>query len=535
MEARRCSRCGLKVYDPDIRFCEKCGVVLVDEKEYNERAKPSLLRKISLKIAGIPLRKTLLIVPILIIPIIVFIVVKKAAITPDIEIPERGDRRSEAMDVLNEIYAAELEYHEMEGRYSIDPHEIGFKNVPKSRGYEFKIIYADSESFVAMAWGNIDVDDKIDIWEVSDKDIIPVCIYDDFENEGKYIDPLKFEETRVSELKKRGLSNTRFELLNKRLEAYRILNGIYQAELVYFEKEAAYSTSLDELGYKPFSEPKYYQFEIIRADKDGFVARAWGNIDEDVKIDVLEVTEKDSGRISCIYNDVTNSGEEIDPLNSKSIEPSPSELKEFDLLDKQSEAVDILCFIYMKEFLYYEKKAVYSADFDGTGFNSNSELEYYQYKVVNADKDGFVALAWGNIDDDSEIDIWEIANNSKGPVCIYNDIKNEGKEFDPLYKQLESYIILKEICEAEIAYFAMNNSFSSDFNKIGFKLASKPKYYQLKIVEADIYGFVVRVWGNIDDDDKIDIWEINNKDRRPICIYDDIKNKGEEIDPLKPR
>jgi hypothetical protein len=338
------------------------------------------------------------------------------------------------MDILNEIYAAEIEFHQMEGRYSTDPHEIGFKKIPKSRGYKIKIIYADSDSFSVMAWGNLDIDNKIDIWEVTNRDIIPDCIYDDLENKGKYTDPLEFEETRASELRERGLSNKRFRLLGRRFEAYGILNGIYQAELAYYEKEASYSDGLDEIGFELAAEPKFYRFKIIRADKDGFAARAWGNIDDDDKIDILEVTEKESGRISCICDDITDFEEDIDPLILKEIKPLFTELieRDLDLLDKRSEVLDTLEGIYKAEFEYRETEDIYSSDLDEMIYDSTKIPKYYKFKIIHADKDGFVVRGWGNIDDDDKIDIWEITNKDIRPVCIYDDINNKGEEIDPI-------------------------------------------------------------------------------------------------------
>jgi hypothetical protein len=90
------------------------------------------------------------------------------------------------------------------------------------------------------------------------------------------------------------------------------------------------------------------------------------------------------------------------------------------------------------------------------------------------------------------------------------------------------------IYDAELRYFRNNRKFSEDFDELGFKLVSKPKYYQFEIISANEYSFEVRAWGNIDEDDKLDIWTVTDDAREPVRIYDDVSDKGKEVDPLKP-
>lgn len=167
----------MTVYDPKILFCEKCGVVFVSPKEYEQNAKTPF-----------PWRKTLQTICAVIIPIIA---VKVAVITIDFSIFKNRIKQNEARSILEEIYFEETSYCAMKATFSTDLNEIGFKTFSEPEYYEFKIIQADKYGFVARAWGNIDEDDKIDIWEVTDKSRTPVCIYDDVKNEGKEIDPLK--------------------------------------------------------------------------------------------------------------------------------------------------------------------------------------------------------------------------------------------------------------------------------------------------------------------------------------------------------
>jgi hypothetical protein len=177
METKKCSKCGIIVDDPNIRFCEKCGVVFVDPNEYTEKTKSSLLW-----------RKTFRKICAFIIPILLII----AAIS--IYCHHRSKikhRQFEARMMLKRIYLHEFMFFFEKGTYSADPEEISYIIFPTPKYYQFKIIHADEDGFVARAWGNIDKDDKIDIWEVTEKDGVPVCIYDDVKNKGKEIDPLK--------------------------------------------------------------------------------------------------------------------------------------------------------------------------------------------------------------------------------------------------------------------------------------------------------------------------------------------------------
>lgn len=481
---------------------------------------------------------------------------------PEIEEIDPLDKQSEAREILIDIYYAEIAYYATESEFRTDQKEIGFAPRSEPRYYKFKIIHADENGFTARAWANIDNDEEIDVWEVTEKEMMPVCIYDDIENEGEKVELTELEEPETSEEAKIDasdiakvdipktegldiLKSEEFDPLDKQSEARAILVGIFEAEDRYITENRIFSEDFDKLGFKLASKPKYYQFKVIHADRQDFIARAWGNIDDDDKIDVWEVTDKDR-RPFCIYSDIKNSGEDIDPLER--LEPY--------LLKKQSEAREILEDIFYAEIAYYATEATFNHYFSKIGYTFPSKPKYYQFKIVRANEDGFVARAWGNLDRDDEIDIWEVTDKDRKPVCINNDVKNEGKNVDPLkvretkpektdmaeltedkavspsHKQLEASKILRDIFKAEISYYKKKARYSTDFNEIGLKLPSKPKYYRFKIVHADEYSFIVRAWGNIDDDTEIDIYEVTSKSGMPVCIYNDITNRGKETDPL---
>ncbi len=325
---------------------------------------------------------------------------------------------------------------------------------------------------------------------------------------------------------------TKLQNKAKQDEARTILKEIYEAETAYFATENEFRADTEVIFFKPPLTPKYYQFKIIRADEDSFVARAWGNIDKDSQIDMWEITEKSRTPV-CIYDDVENEGEEIDPLKGL----------ELDAVKKQSEASSILKGIRNAELMYHAKKGTFGADTKEIGFELASPPKYYQYKIIHADENGFVARAWGNIDKDSHIDMWEVTEKIRTPACIYNDVENEGEEIgplemekvDPLIKQSEVRRILSEIYDAELKFFLKNRRFCADFSELGFKSDLKTEYYQFKIIHADDYGFSVWAWGNIDNDRKIDIWKLTENASAPYCVFNDVNNKGKKVDPLQLR
>ena len=99
--------------------------------------------------------------------------------------------------------------------------------------------------------------------------------------------------------------------------------------------------------------------------------------------------------------------------------------------------------------------------------------------------------------------------------------------------QDEAMDILEGIYDAEAAYFAQHECFEADPESIGFAPARRPRYYSWVIVYAGCGGYIARAWGNLDDDDAVDIWEITDYDgRRPMHVFSDEFDRGYAIDPV---
>ena len=102
----------------------------------------------------------------------------------------------------------------------------------------------------------------------------------------------------------------------------------------------------------------------------------------------------------------------------------------------QSEAKGLLFGVSLSQEEYFEKNNCYTTDLEyliNNSFPTRYEYrEYYELKIINADCEGYVIRAFGNIDNDPEIDVWEITNESQlGPVNIYDDATNTEMLTDP--------------------------------------------------------------------------------------------------------
>ncbi len=174
---KKCSKCGMVVNDPNARFCEKCGVALVDSDEYTEKqkSKTSCFR-------------TFLIICAVLIP---FIAIYAAIAIPNFLKFQAKSKQLEARHILTGIYEAELNFYVKEGKFSTDLDEIGYAPASTPKYYQYKIIHADETTSIVRVWGNIDRDDNIDIWEITENARMPVRIYDDVSDTGKQIDPLQ--------------------------------------------------------------------------------------------------------------------------------------------------------------------------------------------------------------------------------------------------------------------------------------------------------------------------------------------------------
>ncbi len=177
---KKCPKCGTMVENPDARFCEKCGIDLANPEMQTEKQKSKF-----------PWYLTCLIVFGVCFVMLPIIAILAAIAIPNFLLFQAKAKQSEARTILTGIYESELVYFSTENTFNVDPEVIRFELPSTPRYYQFKIIHADEDSFVARAWGNIDEDSQIDIWEVTDKAREPVCIYNDIRNEGEEIDPLK--------------------------------------------------------------------------------------------------------------------------------------------------------------------------------------------------------------------------------------------------------------------------------------------------------------------------------------------------------
>ena len=98
---------------------------------------------------------------------------------------------------------------------------------------------------------------------------------------------------------------------------------------------------------------------------------------------------------------------------------------------KQKEAGDILTPLYESEINYYATHHCFSADLVALGF-SPPKVRNYQWSIISADCTSFLARAWANLDDDPNLDIWEITNNDAfRPLHVFDDKTDIGYRIDP--------------------------------------------------------------------------------------------------------
>ena len=180
------------------------------------------------------------------------------------------EKISESGAKMTGLYDAEMVYFDREGTFSGDLEELGFETNTLTEDYHL-ILYADKYGFVARALGNLDDDDFFDIWVITDESSEPTHVANDLYNIGEY----------------EGVPYI------KKIEARRILSGIFISEETYFAEENTYNTDPNYLGFEVLSELKYYKWEILYADDVGFLAVCWGNIDKDVSKDVWIAHEDD--------------------------------------------------------------------------------------------------------------------------------------------------------------------------------------------------------------------------------------------------
>lgn len=99
--------------------------------------------------------------------------------------------------------------------------------------------------------------------------------------------------------------------------------------------------------------------------------------------------------------------------------------------------------------------------------------------------------------------------------------------------------LFEKVYEAQMEYFTENSAFSKDPVAIGIDKDRLQYYlliiYQYEFISADEAGFLFRIWGNIDRDPNLDIWEQTEQSPVPYCIFDDEVDKGVQIDPHDPK
>jgi hypothetical protein len=95
------------------------------------------------------------------------------------------------------------------------------------------------------------------------------------------------------------------------------------------------------------------------------------------------------------------------------------------IVSKQDDARAVLTEIYKAELAYYDSHKTYTESFSDLGITAAPRTEAYEFGILSADEDGFVARAWGNLDGDPALDIWEITHRSPEPVHRFDDVREK--------------------------------------------------------------------------------------------------------------
>lgn len=98
--------------------------------------------------------------------------------------------------------------------------------------------------------------------------------------------------------------------------------------------------------------------------------------------------------------------------------------------------------------------------------------------------------------------------------------------------------LFDKVYEAQMEYFAENNAFFKDNAAIGLD-EDRVRYllttYQYEFISADEKGFLFRLWGNIDRDPNLDVWEHTEQSPVPYHVFDDEVDEGVQVDPRDPK
>lgn len=80
----------------------------------------------------------------------------------------------------------------------------------------------------------------------------------------------------------------------KVVEAQLALSEVLKLERIYFSEHDRYSNSLSEIGFSPMQPLRYYKIKEpidISSGPPSFTARAEGNIDSDLDLDIWSINE----------------------------------------------------------------------------------------------------------------------------------------------------------------------------------------------------------------------------------------------------
>ena len=112
-------------------------------------------------------------------------------------------------------------------------------------------------------------------------------------------------------------------------------------------------------------------------------------------------------------------------------------------------------------------------------------------------------------------------------IAIPNFLRFQAKA-----KQSEARVVLSGIYTSETAYFAEQNTYSTDLqNRVGFAPASTPKYYlaggtgaviNSYMLSATSATFSAQCTGNVDSDSVIDAWTVIHTNREPQNQTNDV-------------
>jgi prepilin-type N-terminal cleavage/methylation domain-containing protein len=104
-------------------------------------------------------------------------------------------------------------------------------------------------------------------------------------------------------------------------------------------------------------------------------------------------------------------------------------------------------------------------------------------------------------------------------IAIPNFMKFQMKS-----RQSEARILLAGVWEAEIAFYAEESRFSSDYEEISFEPAADPKYYKnwYLNISGESTHFTATCSADIDNDLINDVWIVTEANREQWNIFNDI-------------